>query len=375
MTTPTQFILFHDNCMDGFISGKSAYKAAVYSAHKNIVVVPVNYGDTPVTATKGDVITMVDFCYPVDAIEDYLAAGVSVNVIDHHETSIDRIAASPLGKDAVFNDHYKVTTYGKCCEPNGNIFSNLLDPTTKRGNFFCVAADNRNLEPADKKAGAQLTHHYTYSGGAAFDKEEADYERELANEHDLWLHDGDPNHDAMQLSYWFKQWSDRNKYQRELMLRHPEESAIIMDGLIRSFDADDVAYKLLMGAALADEADRQISTICLGAKPVTFKIPGLDPDIKVGLIEEDLRDLGASLTGSKLVKHFGYDVALMRLKKKEKGTVYSMRSDQFGKNVNVAAIASAVFDARLAVSGGGHRNAAGMVIDDANQDQVFTIKK
>lgn len=119
--------------------------------------------------------------------------------------------------------------------------------------------------------------------------------------------------------------------------------------------------KIKKGKKLVEDKVYLIRKLC--EKAIEVRSTVIDKDIKVGFIPgEDPAKLGISMTGSTLVKEFGYDVAIMEAKVGKDTIVYSLRSDKNAKNVDVSAICQKLKDLGIAITGGGHRNAAGVTL-------------
>lgn len=352
------FILYHDNCLDGFMAGMLAFEQAKLDGIENLVVMPINYSDVPPEATAGDSMTIVDFSFKADVVQGLLDKGVRVTIADHHETAIDNLQ-----------------TLKHCaCQTTQKLFSNIIERPEEQLSLFL--SDNREKVKAEKAAGCMVVFNNIsesvevainekyFPGYPSTARLAVKMLLSLTNTHDLWLHDGDLSHVASKLAAWFKNWSKKQENQRKLLKELTPLSVDIFENLIKDFFKTTTLTKLVNGFSIITKEEAESTKLCQGQKHIRFVLDG-DPLIdwvgKVALIDEDV-SYSYSYVGSKLVKQFKNDVAVMFVKESEAGTIYSMRSDQNGSNVDVSAIASKLVEMGLAVTGGGHRNAAGMVI-------------
>ena len=117
------YILFHDNCMDGWYSGVMAFLKAKYDGNREVVPLAVQYGQDPAVASSGDLVTIVDFSYKADVIDAYVDSGVNVCLIDHHETAIIDL----INNSKVVNEVFPSMDHGDIKEDNDIIITNTHD--------------------------------------------------------------------------------------------------------------------------------------------------------------------------------------------------------------------------------------------------------
>lgn len=98
MSTPPKFLIaYHDNCIDGFTSAWVCHKGLTEvcclktEEHINIELMPMTYGkldELSKVAESYEHIYFVDFSVPVEFLES-MESKVDITVIDHHKTAID----------------------------------------------------------------------------------------------------------------------------------------------------------------------------------------------------------------------------------------------------------------------------------------------
>lgn len=336
------FIAFHDPCLDGFLSGllmldfiKQRAKHNKSDEVDNLVITPVNYNNEPIPAEKGDTILLVDFSYPVEVLEWYIESGVEVIIFDHHKTFIESFTNWKYsGKSKV---------QGK------------------------LAYNDKIKDVEDKRSGAGLVlesvmrfpHTFANLEWLGMDVLKTIM---LAESYDLWLHDGDHSRDETYLSFWFKDWRKKNKETFDKLKEDERHSAKLFSDLCDDFVSSLLEDKLKHGKTIVEPICESIRELVKDA--VLVKLLEDHPKgVNIGFIPgEKPGKLDISLTGSILVKECGYDVALMEAINKDGKIVYSLRSNQFGKNVNVGEISAKLKEKGLALNGGGHHNAAGFEI-------------
>lgn len=91
----TTLVLYHANCNDGFTAAWVAHRYYLSEAD----YLACNYGDTP-DVSGYDFILMLDICLPVAMLDQWVADGKRLLVIDHHKTAKEMLE----GKDyAIFS--------------------------------------------------------------------------------------------------------------------------------------------------------------------------------------------------------------------------------------------------------------------------------
>jgi|UniRef100_UPI0037C1682C oligoribonuclease NrnB/cAMP/cGMP phosphodiesterase (DHH superfamily) len=72
-----------------------------------------------------------------------------------------------------------------------------------------------------------------------------------------------------------------------------------------------------------------------------------------------------------MVREMGADVAVMDAVVNDKEHVYSLRSNSEGRSIDVAAICRYFKDNGMALTGGGHLNAAGVAFEKSKAFMLF----
>lgn len=169
-------IVYHKDCLDGTIAGYAAWQLL---NGRSPLLVSVTYQDSlPGEFFSRRVkltIVFVGFCASPDILEAIVAHGHTVIVIDHHKSAIDKIM-----------DYRKELT-----------------------NFWYFVSSERLAVSDDQlHSGSSLTPaFFNYIETRPLDEfrdENLQHLVALSREHDLWLHNGDPQTDAMALAYWHK---------------------------------------------------------------------------------------------------------------------------------------------------------------------------
>ncbi len=83
-----EYILYHENCEDGFGAAWIAWKALGNQAE----YIPVQYGDSPPELPDRSRVTIVDFSYPREVIIELNERMESLWVLDHHKTAAQDLA-------------------------------------------------------------------------------------------------------------------------------------------------------------------------------------------------------------------------------------------------------------------------------------------
>ena len=94
-----EYVLYHQNCEDGFGAAWVAWKALGDQAE----YLPVQHGDSPPKLPDSSRVTIVDFSYPRDVLIELGERMESLRVLDHHKTAAQDLA----GLDFVTMDMQK----------------------------------------------------------------------------------------------------------------------------------------------------------------------------------------------------------------------------------------------------------------------------
>lgn len=377
------YILFHDNCMDGWYSGVMAFLKAKYDGNREVVPFAVQYGQDPAVASSGDLVTIVDFSYKADVIDAYVDSGVNVCLIDHHETAIIDL----INNSKVVNEVFPSMDHGDIKEDNDIIITNThdddfssfsslnridADPVGKAAFYLSVNKGNK----ADRKSGALtclcilrrsespgfIRNKLVFTLGDSIVKE-----IHLASSYDLWNHGGELQCDESYLNQYFKSFYEDNKAYFELLKVSKYKSEgfnkAVMTKLITKYFSVSYKDKLAKGKQIINAyggVAERLANILREVKPVTFLLDEYK-DVTVGLIESDnlTSDL-TSLAGTVIYSKMGFNAAaLINTAKDSDSTIISLRSN--GK-VNVASVATMHVTKGVAISGGGHASAAGLCV-------------
>jgi hypothetical protein len=76
-------ILHHAHCPDGH---GSAYVAQKFLPGARII--PVSYGDPIPDSVDGEVVFVLDFCFPPDQLRELVGRAGAVRILDHHHTAV-----------------------------------------------------------------------------------------------------------------------------------------------------------------------------------------------------------------------------------------------------------------------------------------------
>lgn len=389
-TTRRTIIMYHDNCLDGFVAGMVAHTKAIYDGMPNIRMMPVNYNDGKLpNANVHDEVIMVDFCLDPEEIQKLRKRGANVTIVDHHETQIKELYKAQFGKVGS-QAHHNISYSCDCRDVGSHFFSKLVEKDyLAGGEYRAFLSDNRAASPGIKECGASMTFNLAYKDMEFFrflesyltvsrngSKSSYDIKRtvDLVRTHDLWLHDGKHDHEASHLAMWFKQFMRDNKELREMYKEPRYNSFDIFAQLKARFLLIPLEEKLSIGKKLTEIEVQKARLYCKDVQVLAmpnFKTP---PGTLFGLIPGDFSGRNISMTGSILVKEFGFDVAFMKALETETAFTFSLRSDQFGKNIDVGDFCAKLVKAGIAVKGGGHRNAAGFTIEKSKVQQLLNFK-
>lgn len=366
-----KYIIFHDNCLDGFMAALVMHTALSTDAFKqdDIRLVPAQYGEDPVKVDQGDSLYLVDFSYPISVLDEYRDNGCMVYTFDHHKSAIlDMCKAGAIVKDELLS------------------YTSDTDRRYKDYmlNYFVSYNEAPNKENKHKLSGASLVKEVYFCNEDrqkllcdSLGKDILDT-LELARQHDLWLHDGNPDSDGMHLSYWFKEFTKTHKEKFKTLKGNLSTSLDTFNELKDHFTSTSLKEKLHIGQCMLDDIVSKLDVIVSKAKDTKLAIPGYE-GYKIGtVIDEDVAKYGISLAGSIMVNTYGWDVAIISKGIKDGDTemVLSLRSNQNGTSVDVSEIAKEYVRLGIASSGGGHKNAAGMAIPIQNlQRAISDIKE
>lgn len=390
------YIVYHDSCLDGFISGMIAFYKATFFGVQNLVMVPANYSDKPVNVENAESITLVDFSYPMDVLTKYIENGVDVTVVDHHKTFIDSFlefdkSAQP---EIVLNTSYPQPdpehvlkyhpVHGRRLFTNMTIGSEVGVKQTKLELYL------NNNEVGDKNSefvhsGASLCFHIvtTKDMPPEFkdwmeDQTNGEMEKtvRLARFHDLWLHKGDEMSHAYRLSHWFKKFHKDNRELIDRMKKDLSGSNAFFGALVEKFNSVSLATKLEEARVELETINEKLEALANSdaIQPVYIKHGHHPEGEKVCYVNSpDVRSLGISIVGSYMTRKKGWDVAIMDAVVDDDQHVYSLRSNEEGSDVDVSKICSGFKNDGYALTGGGHTNAAGVAFAKAKKDEFFRI--
>lgn len=85
------YILFHQNCQDGFGSAFAAWKHFGSSA----TYIPVSHGNPPPEIPEDSLVYILDFSYPREILENLNKRMAKLQVIDHHKTAEEDLRGLP----------------------------------------------------------------------------------------------------------------------------------------------------------------------------------------------------------------------------------------------------------------------------------------
>lgn len=80
------FVFYHTNCTDGTAAAYCAWRAFGNTATYRGVQYRQSF---PEGVEAGDNVYLLDFCYPVEVLEDLVKRGVYITICDHHKTIED----------------------------------------------------------------------------------------------------------------------------------------------------------------------------------------------------------------------------------------------------------------------------------------------
>lgn len=364
------YLIYHDNCLDGFVSGMLAYfrLKEMFTTDK-LVVVPGNYSDKPVDAKAGDTLILVDFSYPSEKLEELLSRGVNISIEDHHKSFVKDLESNKSlmsGARKTCNDNY--ITYSR-----GVKFTDSTDSEKRSGSFQFHLAEN--------ESGASLVMmRYTNSGQLPFSLDwfELINTVTLTKTHDLWLHGGDETSQAYALSHWFKKLSsgEECKALRYSMKKNPETSERDFAEMISKFIKVPLSEKVEEALTELKELDMKMSELADSdkVKKVKLKHFSISDDVKICYVQDpEISKIGISIMGSYLSRKRGWGIAILDAVVDDDRHIFSIRSNDTGKDVDVSEIAKWYFENGYAVSGGGHRNAAGVVFTKEKKTEFFEL--
>ena len=128
-----------------------------------------------------------------------------------------------------------------------------------------------------------------------FAKEEIFDTINIAQQYDLWLHDGKPLTLANYLALWFYDWYDKQKVLRDKIINEPQNSNYYFIQLKALFVITPLETKISQGANIYNERKEKIDELCIKAQRVIINpLSGINSEkIKVGFINsEEVSKLG-----------------------------------------------------------------------------------
>lgn len=352
--------IFHKGCMDGWMSALPIWQA--YHQIAELKFVPAHYSDTPPVVDGDDYVFIVDFSYKPEVMVNWFTGKAEVFLIDHHTKAIrELIDHSALG-----------FTPGPVLD-NGQVYDS--------SNFLLTAYlafnDGKDFKDQSSGAGLVLSFLERYRGainvgsmtGLAWD--DIRNTSAISQSYDLWHHNGEEMHQNTFLSMFFKNWEKTNRQKFNRMVQYPEESHALMMELSHSWMSESLRDKLDYGKHVTLEHGIKCRALCNTAYQVNLPVTGM-PYMKVGFIPGESLDVSVSTLGSIAVREYSWDVMVMIAAVKDKEYILSMRSNENGRNIDVAEICDQIGKGPYGLSGGGHRNAAGCTIRKVDIQEVLS---
>lgn len=379
------FIAYHDNCLDGFMAAFITHYKAIYDGLSNVVMLPINYNNkVPIELfNNGDSLIVVDFSFKNKDINAIVDKGVNVVIVDHHKTFIEEYFGQYFIKNNLLNPDKYYHLWSLCDCDDFSLFSKKINENKNHKDELAIYVAYNDFETKpkhNKLSGAGLCYSLLkddknfISFIKTFARQEIIETITIAQDYDLWNHDGKPKTLSSYLASWFYDWYKQNKDLRKQLIENPDKSNDIFITLKNLFINTPLKDKLELGKEIVSNKLNEINELCANVSPVVFNKAAQieDGTIKVGFIPGDRpAALSISLTGSILLQDYGYDVAIMEAFSGEKEITYSMRSDKDKKNVDLTVIIERLIKANVAISGGGHTNAAGITISRENKEVLF----
>lgn len=398
------YIVYHDSCLDGFLSGMIAYYKAVFYGVKNLVILPMNYSDNRDSIVDAETITLVDFSWPMSVLSDLVQSGVDVAVVDHHKAFIEEFlqyneTAQFLQKpveglkpidDPLFiassdNSHY-MRYHPASMKP---LFTRMefYHNTFQRPSVLEFFLNNNEVKDKHSEfvhSGSSLCFHVTTTGGGASESFKAFMLDEtngqlpetvrLGRYHDLWLHKGDEMSESYALSHWFKKFHKEHRDMIEQMKKEPNNSAELFGEMVKKFNSVLLAEKLTQAWEELKTLNDKLEVLASSDAVKEVKLHHYHPEgARICYVDsEDAKRLGISIVGSYLVRKKDWDVCIMDAVIDDEKHVYSLRSNGEGKDVDISEICSGYYKDGLALTGGGHKNAAGVAFTKDKKDHFFT---
>lgn len=350
--------IFHQGCMDGWMSALPIW--LVYNQVADMVFVPAHYNDNPPEVQDNDYVFIVDFSYKPDVLAEWKTGSAEVFLIDHHTKAIQEVIDHPT-----FEFMKNKEVHNAC----------LYCAGTRQLTGYLAFNDGRPQYKQSSGAGLVLAFIDKYKDHMSMSQVEAGLWQEvcqtaaISESYDLWHHNGQEEHDNTYLSMFFKQWLTNNRELFVQMKTHPEQSGAVMRSLSDDWNNVTLLQKLQFGRNETHEHGVKCRELCKTAYEVKLPIQN-HKDIKIGFISNKDLKVSISTLGSIATREYGWDVMIMIAVVKDKEYVLSMRSNENGKNVNVADICAEIGNGPYGLSGGGHRNAAGCTIRKSDLDDV-----
>ena len=313
------YVLYHDKCLDGATSalvvselfGKIGQETYNYAY---LEFFPVNYSYAPPEMKTPGHVFIVDFSYDPEVLSAIAKEHLSLTVIDHHKTAVEKILAANEASPLKFN---YVLSYDNLRDPaimghSGGSLSAWVLPW--------ILAPLVETPPVLSAALGKFV--------------------QLAREHDLWVHDGNTESDALALSYWFSgNWW------------RPEDTIIAIRATI---DDDGIDAILVDGR---NKLRMKLVTIKNSFLPLSKMMNVNGYHVPVCPCPRNL----ASLAATMLNKGHPFSVTFVYNRGKYE---YSLRCDQ---HTSMDVSQTATF-----FGGGGHKSAAGW-ISESSPDELFKV--
>lgn len=313
------YVLYHDKCLDGATAalvvselfnkiGQETYN------HAFLEFFPVSYSYGPPEMKIPGHVFIVDFSYDPELLSAIAKQHLSLTVIDHHKTAVEKILAANEAKPLKFN--YVLS------------YDNLRDPTIMghSGGSLTAWVLPWILAPLVESPPVL---------SAAMGKFV-----QLAREHDLWIHDGDTKSDSLALSYWFSDnwW-------------RPEDTITAIKMTIEDYGIDailnDGRHKLRMKMVVIENNILPLSKMMI--------VNGYS--VPVCPCQRNMASLAATMLNR------GHPFSVTYTYNDGKYG-YSIRGDQH-TDMDVSVVAASF-------AGGGHRSAAGWV-STSSPEELFKV--
>lgn len=311
------YILYHDKCLDGataaLVANELFSKVDILTfSSPNLIFIPVSYGQSvPEMHHKGHVF-ILDFSYDPDVLTELAKNHLSLTVIDHHTSAVEKLLAANTAKPLTFNF---VLSHDKLRDPS--IMGHSGGSLTAWVMPWILAPLVKTPPVLSANLGKFV---------------------QLAREHDLWVHDGDTDSDSLALSYWFSDnwW-------------RPEDAILTMAMSIEDSGVDVLVKNGRNNLRL------KLVTIKNNVLPLSKMMNVNGYHVPVCPCQRNMASLAATL----LNKGHPFSVTYVLNHGKYE---YSLRCDQH-TSMDVSVVAASL-------GGGGHRSAAGF-ISTSSPEELF----